>query len=709
MKNTIYQIISQKDYNPLKAKDFYFLLSADNQQARREIDEALLQLENEGELIKNAKNKYIRCDESARTLAGTFLSAKSGYGFVRLKIEPKRADVYIAAHNTLGAQNHDEVTINIIRPATESTKAEGRVIRITKEADRTRVGVCEVRNGSILVHLSDNTTALLEKEAAPEDINGCNVRVELLHTDEAGRSRARLISVIGKADEPMLELKTAISHYELPTEFSQAALAQARELSKQTDIDMAKRTDLRKLNTMSIDSASAKDLDDAVSIIEREDGYELYVSIADVSYYVAEDSPIDRDARERGTSVYFPNTAIHMLPSVLCESLCSLSPDTDKAAFTVKLRYDKSGKLLESDFFRSVIRSRAKLAYDKVNRLLAGDVAGLPEEYAVCRADLLSMQRLSELLIDQAKKRGSIDLDLPEAELIVDKDYNVEAVRLRERGVSERLIEAFMLAANSAVAEFIHDTGTPSLYRSHEEPDRDKLVNFKETANLFGYRLRIREHHYAGELNKFLNQISGTPSEYVFRKMLLRCMKKAEYSAESPSHFALAYRCYTHFTSPIRRYPDLIVHRILSRLIEGTMSEEYLQYLSENITSLAEQTSLRERIAEQAERECEDMLCAKYMRNHLGEEFPAVVSGVVRSGLFVQLANLIEGFVPFDSIDSDYYTVDLDHMRLIGTHTGRIIHLGERLIVAAENAEIITGQIEFRVIRFMEDNTWEKN
>ncbi|MBR6801696.1 MAG: RNB domain-containing ribonuclease [Eubacteriaceae bacterium] len=387
---------------------------------------------------------------------------------------------------------------------------------------------------------------------------------------------------------------------------------------------------------------------------------------------------------------------MHMLPGELCENLCSLAPDVDRLAFTVEMDIDTKGKVVRSDFYKSVIRSKGKLTYEDVNRLFDGET-GLGEIYSVLKNDLYTMRSLREILSEKRSKRGSIDLDLPESEIYIQGGM-IEDILLRERGVAERLIEEFMLITNTTVAEYVASTGVACLYRSHEDPDKERLENFRTQMNLMGHSLRLKDEYYSGILNKFLASIQGEDDEFIIRKMLLRCMKKACYSIEETSHFALGYEYYTHFTSPIRRYPDLVVHRVLSKIVSGGMTEEDMAHFASTLGEVAEHTSKRERVAEDAERYCEKLYMAGYMDEYSDEVFEGIISGVIKSGFFVQLGNLIEGFVPLHTMEDDYYDADVLSLKVVGRRHGDVYKIGDTVEVGVDRIDFLTGEVDFYLI-----------
>lgn len=694
MKEKLTEIINQENYTALRSKDFYYLLGATDENEKEEILSSLSELENEGVIIRNSKNKYVKVSSDSATQSGTFRKGNGNFGFVILDNPSDIGDVFIAPKNMLTAQNGDRVVITILTHAYGDKKAEGKIIRVTQKAENTIIGIVKKgRKGLYVDAGKEGNFDLMNTGGAKNN--------DVVLIKEMGRINKNSSSVYGKVEKIVgnlrdkdINIKMAIAKYDIPTFFDQSVSEEARKLVyKIHSEDLAKRRDLREENIFTIDSESAKDLDDAVGITFDGNIYNLKVSIADVSYFVEEGGNIDRSAYERGTSVYFPVTAVHMLPGDLCENLCSLAPDVDRLAFTVEMNVDQKGKVVSSDFYKSVIRSKGKLTYENVNRLFDGET-GLPEIYEVLKTDLFVMKSLWKILDEKRSKRGSIDLDLPESEVYIENG-RIEDIFLRERGTAEKLIEEFMLITNTTVAEYIASTGVASLYRSHEDPDKEKIEQFKMQMSLMGHSIRLKDDYYSSILNRFLMGIRGEEDEFIIRKMLLRCMKKACYSVEEKSHFALGYEYYTHFTSPIRRYPDLTVHRVLSKLISGELTKEDMDRLAETLPQVATDTSKRERVAEDAERYCNKLYMADFMDEYRDEVFTGIISGVIKSGFFVQLGNLIEGFVPLHTIEDDYYEADTVSLKVVGRRHGDVFSLGDVVDVCVESVDKLTGEIDF--------------
>ena len=508
------------------------------------------------------------------------------------------------------------------------------------------------------------------------------------------KREGKIINILGKSTDPGMDMMALVYKYGFSSKFNQSTIKEAENIKIDYSKEVEKRKDLREERIFTIDGKSAKDLDDAVGIIKKDSGFKLFVSIADVSFYVKENGLIDQEAYKRGTSVYFPDRAIPMLPKVLSEDLCSLNPAEDKLTFTAEIDFDNDGKILNTDFYKSIIRSQARFTYEKVNELLEGSKDDLSKGYLLLESDLQIMQQLAQMLYDRRMREGSIDLDIAEANLEVDNDGNVLDIQQRNRGIAERMIEEFMLIANKSVAEFIHHTNITSIYRVHDDPDKEKMDDFTHFVSLLGYNLRLNKNYISAKLNDFLSNLKGEDSEYLLKKILLRALKKAEYRTDKTSHFALAFQYYTHFTSPIRRYPDLMIHRILSRIIDGNLTSDYIDWLNANLREIALKSSINERKAEEAEREAEKIKIAQYMYHKKGEIFDGVVSSIMNFGMFVQLSNMAEGLIRYSDMQDDYYEADLARLSAVGQKSGKVIKVGDKVSAQVIEVDTENGEID---------------
>ncbi|SNB45849.1 ribonuclease R [Geobacter sp. DSM 9736] len=653
----------------------------------------------EGEILRVRGNRYA-LQSASTTLTGKLSTHRDGYGFV--SADDGGGDIFIPARYLRETMHGDQVEVAVL-PAPGEGKREGRIVRIVQRAHTKVVGRLREAGKAALVipedlRLSQEVSIPARFRGAARD--GQVVVAEIDRYPVGGRpAEGRIVEVLGFPEDPEVEVRTIIAKYELPVEFSPESMKAARSVSQSvSEADVGARTDLRSRLTVTIDGETARDFDDAVAAERVGDRIRLWVSIADVSHYVRPGSALDRDAYERGTSVYFPDRAIPMLPEELSNGICSLNPLVDRLALTAELLFDASGSMVDSKFYPSVIRSAARLTYTTVRRLLVDQEPDIVESHRHLLPDLLVMQELALILMEKRRRRGSIDFDLPEPQLVLDLQGGTMSIVRAERNLAHRIIEEFMLAANESVASFLEKRNVPSLYRVHEPPDMIKLRDFREFISGFGYDFRFDgERVDPAALQLLLDQAAGKPEERLINEVLLRSMKQARYSAENLGHFGLAASCYTHFTSPIRRYPDLQVHRILKGIITGTLKKgEALEDLAGKLPDMAIHCSSRERTATEAEREIVDLKKVQFMRGRIGEQFDGFITGVTSYGLFVELIELfVEGMVHVSTMPHDFYRYEEQQHAMIGERSRRTYRLGDRVRVIVAGASLERRQIDF--------------
>ena len=700
MKNKIVNVMKRPDYRPMSFKDFSYLFGFTKLREKTELKETLDDMVNSGELILNISNKYEFNEINDKDIKkGIFKAGKANYGFVELDDELFESDIFIPGHETKNAYENDIVLVKIVKHASKGKNPEGAIIKILKRATQTYVGVFHrSKNFGFVTVKSKNVESdlYIPKKYLNNAKNLDLVYVEVTKFPKLPNEKreAKIVNVLGRSTDPGIDMLALVYKYGFSDTFDQSTIQEAKNIKVDYSQEINNRKDLRPERIFTIDGKSAKDLDDAVGIIKKDSGFKLFVSIADVSFYVKENGLIDQEAYKRGTSVYFPDRAIPMLPKTLSEDLCSLNPKEDKLTFTAEIDLDDDGKIIHTDFYQSIIRSKARFTYEKVNELLEGSENELDEEYILFESDLQKMQHLAQILYERRMHEGSLDLDIAEAYLEIDSNGNVTDIQKRNRGPAERMIEEFMLIANRSVAEFIHHTNITSIYRVHEDPDKEKMEDFTHFVSLMGYNLRLNKNYISTKLNEFLNSLKGENSEYLLKKILLRALKKAEYRTDKTSHFALAFQYYTHFTSPIRRYPDLMIHRILSRIINGNLTSEYIDWLNTNLSEIAAKSSTNERKAEEAEREAEKIKIAQYMYHKKGEVFEGVVSSIMNFGMFVQLSNMAEGLIRYSDMQDDYYEADLARLSVVGQKNGTVIKVGDKISVQVIKVDTDNGDID---------------
>ena len=670
----------------------------------------LAALEEEGILELNRNGKF-GLNPLNQTLKGTYRANDKGFGFVTVvEGEP---DIFIPRGDTMSAMDGDEVELVITEPADSyrQRSATGKIVQIIQRNTTQVVGIytrfsSETAEdtgycGEVVVKDKKLAgTRCLIRPNGLHPVDGTVVIVELTkYTNEKNRSSLEGIVVkeIGYKDAVGMDILMILQQLHIPTEFPQEVIDQANLVPEViTDEDRQGRKDLRGQLTATIDGADAKDLDDAVALTKREDGtFELTVSIADVSYYVTENSAIDKEAFERGTSVYLTDRVVPMLPQRLSNGICSLHPHEERLTMSCRMEIDRSGTIYQYEIFPSVIRSDMRLTYSLVNELYEKKEVEIPDEI---QQMLLEMKELHHILERRRKERGAIDFETHEAKIIVDEQGAPIDIQIRERGVAERLIESFMLAANETVAMHYQRKNVPFIYRVHEQPQQEKMQRFLEFVTAFGINIKGTSDTISPKkLQKALDEVKGETYEAVVSTMMLRSMKQAKYDITPSGHYGLAAEDYTHFTSPIRRYPDLIVHRMI-RQYEGTgsfLSKQQEELNASKLERIADQSSKMERLAVQAEREVDAMKKAEFMADKIGQEFEGIVSSVTKFGMFVELPNTVEGLVHITHMNQDYFNFIESHMVLIGERTGVTYRIGDRVKVKLIKVDVEAHEIDF--------------
>ncbi|KAF0221897.1 MAG: ribonuclease [Geobacteraceae bacterium] len=666
---------------------------------RPQFKEFMDRLVDGGELVKLKGNLYA-IPADAGLITGRLMAHRDGYGFVAP--DEGGEDIFIPARYLTENMHGDRVEVRIASSRRDG-KREGRIVRTLERAHTRVVGRFEEVKGAGFV--IPDEVRITQDILIPSKAKGAARSGEVVVTEitsyPTGRRKAegRIVEVLGWPEEPEVEVQTIIRKYDLPFLFSAETLASARSVSQSIgDADLKGRVDLRGSLTVTIDGETARDFDDAVAVKREDKGWiRLWVSIADVSHYVKPGSPLDGDAYARGTSVYFPDRCVPMLPEELSNGICSLNPAVDRLTVTAEMLFDKAGSLVHASFYPSVIRSSARLTYTIVKRILVDKDKEATNAHRELIADLLVMEELALRLMEKRRKRGSIDFDLPEPEIVLDLQGGTLAIIRSERNLAHRIIEEFMLAANEAVASYLEERNIPSLYRVHEPPDPVKLNDFREFIYNFGYELRMKEESVDPvEFQRLLGEAAGKPEERMINEVLLRCMKQARYAAENLGHFGLAAPCYTHFTSPIRRYPDLVVHRILKGVITGKLKEREMEKLVATLPETAAHTSRRERVAMEAEREIVDLKKMQFMRDKVGEEFDGFITGVASYGFFVELVELfVEGMVHVSALPNDFYRYLEKQHALLGDRSRELFRIGDRVRVRVASVSLEKKQIDF--------------
>ena len=704
-KEMLVQLVHDKTYVPMKLKELAMLLSVPKEQ-RDELKEVLDILIAEGKIGISKKGKYGKAEEFA--LAGTFSGHAKGFGFVT--IEGREQDVFIPADKTKGAMDGDKVQI-VIEGEARGKRAEGAVLRILEHANKTVIGFYQ-KNKNFGFVLPDNQK-LGQDIFIPQGkdmgaVTGHKVIVRITDFgDDRKKPEGVITEILGHVNDPGVDILSIIKAYGLPEGFPDDVMVQVAGIPDEVEEEEKKnRLDLRHLQTVTIDGEDAKDLDDAISISkENDDHYTLGVHIADVSHYVTENSPLDKEALKRGTSVYLVDRVIPMLPHKLSNGICSLNAGTDRLALSCLMEIDGKGNVIGHRIAETLIRVDRRMTYTAVNAIVTDRDPDVMEEYRdfVPMFDL--MKELADILRERRKKRGSIDFDFPESKIILDEKGRPVDIKPYERNAATKIIEDFMLMANETIAEDYFWQELPFLYRTHDYPDPEKMKRLGTFINNFGYTIRTQNGEvHPKELQKLLDKIEGTPEEALISRLTLRSMKQAKYTTVCTGHFGLAANYYTHFTSPIRRYPDLQIHRIIKENLRRGLSDRRFAHYDSILPEVAVQCSSMERRADEAERETDKLKKCEYMSKRIGKEYDGVISGVTSWGLYVELPNTVEGLIRVNDLTGDYFVFDEEHMELVGEMTRKSYKLGQKIRVQVADTDKLTRTIDFIPAKWQEED-----
>jgi ribonuclease R len=666
---------------------------------KKEAQQVLGALCQQNQLV--CKGTRYRLRELLDFLEGTITVHPRGFAFAKVTKAPagrdSKRDLFIPPE-ALGSARHGDRTLLTIT-GQDGDRLFGRVIQVLERGSNLLVGTYTAGSRTGLVIPEDDRypfTIVVPRTLAMGARNGEAVLAEITDQPAAGHPEGRIVEVLGDPDKLSVQTEMVIRKFELPHLFGAEAMAQAEGLEAKAESG-GKRADLRHIRHVTIDSETARDFDDAVAVEETKQGYRLYVSIADVSHYVTLGSPLDSEAYQRGTSVYFPTRVLPMLPERLSNDLCSLVPLEDRLAFTAILDFDRQGNRRKMDFTKSVIRSQQRFTYTTVNAIVTEKDEASRRAHPDFLAMLQSMELLARRLLARRMDRGSIGFEIPEAKILIGPEETVASILRTERNFAHQIIEEFMLAANEAVAEIFSESNFPALYRIHETPDPTKVAEFAEFAASLGFELPA-DPGSPKWFGKVLKLVKGSPTEYIINNLLLRTMKQAAYSPENAGHFGLAASYYTHFTSPIRRYPDLMVHRALAQLLAGKPAAKSKSG-PEPLPEAGLFLSGRERVAVNADREMVDRLKSRFMATKLGEEFQGVISGVAKFGIFVELLDLfVSGAISVADLSDDYYHLDEKRHRYTGERTGRILQMGDLVLVRVANVNLRRRRIDFELL-----------
>lgn len=695
-KAMLVSLMNEEAYVPMKLKELAILLNVPKEQ-REELKQVMNLLLAEGKISVSKKGKFGKAEAFA--LVGVFSGNARGFGFVA--IEGQEEDVFIPADRTGGALHGDRVQI-VIDSEGRGGRPEGTVVRILEHANETLVGTYEKGKGYGFV-IPDNQRIskdiFIPQGCSQGAVSGHKVMVKIRDFGEKkGKKPEGVITeILGHIHDPGVDILSIVRAYNLPEDFPGAVKNQLKQVPDEVKKDSwAGRKDLRDLPTVTIDGEEAKDLDDAISIERAGDGYRLGVHIADVSHYVQEHTPLDEEAFKRGTSVYLVDRVIPMLPHKLSNGICSLNEGEDRLALSCLMEIDSQGNVTGHEIAETVIRSDRRMTYTAVNAIVTDHDPQVTAEYAEFAEMFLLMKELADILRKKRHARGSIDFDFPESKIVLDEKGKPLEIKAYERNAATRIIEDFMLLANETVAEDYFWQELPFLYRTHDKPDEDRMKRLGTFINNFGYVLRMPGGQvYPKEIQKLLDKVEGTPEELLISRLTLRSMKQAKYTTENTGHFGLAARYYTHFTSPIRRYPDLQIHRIIKESLHGGLTGKRISHYEKILPQVAVQTSALERRADEAERETDKLKKVQYMERFIGQEFEGVISGVTSWGFYVELPNTVEGLVHISELRDDYYVFLEERYELSGEMTGKTYKLGQTIRVQLTGCDRFSKTIDF--------------
>lgn len=697
-KQMIYAFICDEFYVPMKLKELAILLQVPKEQ-RNELKKVMDSLLAEGKITVSSKGKYSK--NEAQPLVGTFVAHTRGFGFV--EIEGEAEDIFIGEDDVNGAFHNDQVEV-VITKCPAGKRKEGKIVRILSHGTTRLVGFFEKSKNFGFV-IPDNQKFVKDifvpLERSKGAVTGHKVVVELTkYGGEQKKPEGKVVEIIGHVNDPGTDIMSIVKSYDLPTGFSEKVLNQAERVAKDvSDADMAGRMDLRTWQMVTIDGEDAKDLDDAISISREGSGYKLGVHIADVTNYVQENSALDHEAYNRGTSVYLVDRVIPMLPHALSNGICSLNEGVDRLALSCIMLINEKGVVVDHKIAETVVRIDKRMTYTSVKKILEEQDPQEIEAYQEFVPMFQLMEELAGILREKRKKRGSIDFDFPETKIILDQEGHPVEIRPYDRNVATKIIEDFMLLANETVAETYFWQEIPFVYRTHDIPDEDKIKKLATFIHNFGHSMHIANKEVRPkEIQKLLAKVEGTSEEMLISRLALRSMKQAKYTPENTGHFGLAAQYYCHFTSPIRRYPDLQIHRIIKDHLRGRMNEDKMKHYEEILTEVAKKSSERERLAEEAERETIKLKKVEYMEAHLGEEFEGVISSVTKWGIYVELPNTIEGLIHVTNMKDDHYNYIEEHYEMVGEHTGKTYKLGETVWVRVIGTDFLQRTIDFELV-----------
>ena len=698
-KKMIYDFMCEEMYVPMKIKELCIVLGV-SKEDRPQLERILLELQEEGKITLSKRGKYAKSE--VKQLVGIFTAHQKGFGFV--SIEGEEEDIFIPADDVNGAMHQDTVEVSI-SPVVTGRRREGKILKII-ERGMSQVVCTFDKSENFGFAIPDNpkfgTDIFVPLERSKGAISGHKVVVEITDYGKRGKHpEGKVIEIIGHINDPGTDILSIVRAYDMPVEFSEKIMRQVENVSNEvSEADMAGRMDIRDWMMVTIDGEDAKDLDDAVSLRMEGENYILGVHIADVSNYVQERSALDVEALKRGTSVYLVDRVIPMLPHKLSNGICSLNENVNRLALSCIMTINPKGEVIDHQIAETVIRTNRRMTYTNVKKILVDRDPEVIAEYEELVPMFEKMEDLAKILRKKRMKRGSIDFDFPETKVVLDKSGKPIEIKPYDRNVATKIIEDFMLIANETVAQHFFWQEIPFVYRTHDNPDSEKIHKLSTFINNFGYTIHIgTDEIHPKELQKLLEKIEGSEEEALISRLTLRSMKQARYTTSCTGHFGLATNYYCHFTSPIRRYPDLQIHRIIKETLRGRMKDKRIEHYEGILNEVAKHSSEMERRADEAERETIKLKKVEYMENHVDEEFEGVISGVMEWGFFVELPNTVEGLVRVTELKDDFYQFYEDTYELVGEVTNRRYKLGQKIRVKVLSTDRIMRTIDFGLVK----------
>ena len=697
-KKVICDLVKDQCYVPMKEKELAMFMQV-KPEDRGELKKILSELVEEGKLSVTERGKYVKGRGVPEKLVGTFIGNARGFGFV--EIEGREQDLFIPEEGVNGAFNRDTVAVRLSGPK-QGKRQEAEVTQIISRGTTSLVGIYQ-HAGNYGFVIPDNekfaSDIFVPKERSKGAVTGHKVVVELTdYGDLSKNPEGRVAEILGHVNDPGVDILSIVKGFELPLGFSEKVINQAKRVAKDvSDKDREGRKDLRNVTMVTIDGEDAKDLDDAVSLSKEGDQYLLGVHIADVTNYVQENSALDHEALERGTSVYLVDRVIPMLPHALSNGICSLNMGEDRLALSCLMTLDQKGTVISYEIAETVINVDRRMSYTDVNRVLTGDEEAV-KAYEDLAPMFLLMKELADLVRERRRSRGSIDFDFPESKILLDEDGVPISIKPYERNAATKIIEDFMLLANESVAQHFYWMELPFVYRTHDKPDPEKILKLAAFINNFGYHIKVKSGDnevHPKEIQKLLGKIEGDAHEALISRLTLRSMKKAQYTVDCTGHFGLACQYYCHFTSPIRRYPDLQIHRIIKEQLRGRLLEGRIEHYQEILPEVAKHSSEMERRADEAERETEKLKKAQYMEGKIGEVFEGVISGITAWGIYVELPDTVEGMIHVSKIEGDYYLYREETYEMVGRDTGKTYKLGQKVWIMVDGVDYLQKSIDF--------------